>query len=714
MTALDERGVGGEEAGVEEPSFSDDEGYKDPIKDEELIGDVLREAPKESELVEEAVMLVDGIPTGVEPSRLPKLKTVLAKIFAKFGEIRLEHYPLDEDSKTLGYCFVAYATKEAAREAVSVLDGYSLDKSHTFRVNLATDLAKYSKPDEKWTEPTAKEYKDLGNLRWWLEDERCLEQFVMQYADDKTGVYWNIPHETDPQAHKERERWTDTIVQWSPQGTYLATFHAKGIALWAGKTFDQAGRFEHSNVHFIDFSPCEKYLVTYSPPTKKWEQTVDSLRIYEVATGAMRRGFGTGQLDTSFGWPYIRWAPDDSHFASATSKGFAVYETESFSMLDKRSVKVDDLKDFAWSRKQRLVAYWAGESGEIPARVALMRFPQRMDVRSKNLFNVASATLVWQESGDHLAVQVERYSKKKKKGQSGPEFAGLSYTVEVFNCRDRDFPVDTVDVGEKTLALAWEPSGTKFCLISGNNPSTRTNVSFYTVAKDGTTQVMKTLDQLRSPANTILWAPSGGWVALASLGGSGAGALIFVDTNDKEFSIMSDKSSHDGMTQACWDPSGRYLATSTSMWEGRSVDLGYRIWNFQGKELCRRMVEHFCSFAWRPRPKPLLGEDAVKKVKKELKSYSARFEEADKRERGKASREVVERRQELANAFAAWRAETQALRDEEEEERQKLRSAHPHLVPDFLKAQATMDMEEETIVLPLTRKEIVLERNTEE
>jgi uncharacterized protein with WD repeat len=57
------------------------------------------------------------------------------------------------------------------------------------------------------------------------------------------------------------QRWTETYVRWSPQGTYLATFHHKGVALWGGDKFEQIMKFAHPGLQLIDFSPCER-LVT--------------------------------------------------------------------------------------------------------------------------------------------------------------------------------------------------------------------------------------------------------------------------------------------------------------------------------------------------------------------------------------------------------------------------------------------------------------------
>lgn len=38
---------------------------------------------------------------------------------------------------------------------------------------------------------------------------------------------------------------------WSPQGTYLTTFHVPGIALWGGERFEKQGRFPHKDVKVL-------------------------------------------------------------------------------------------------------------------------------------------------------------------------------------------------------------------------------------------------------------------------------------------------------------------------------------------------------------------------------------------------------------------------------------------------------------------------------
>lgn len=56
----------------------------------ELVGDVLRARPKETDGIEN-VVVVDGLPV-VGEDRLDKLKGVIRKIFGKFGNINTESY----------------------------------------------------------------------------------------------------------------------------------------------------------------------------------------------------------------------------------------------------------------------------------------------------------------------------------------------------------------------------------------------------------------------------------------------------------------------------------------------------------------------------------------------------------------------------------------------------------------------------------------------
>lgn len=43
-------------------------------------------------------------------------------------------------------------------------------------------------------------------------------------------------------------------------GSYLATLHKPGVALWGTADFVRVRKFEHQGVQRIDFSPCERFV----------------------------------------------------------------------------------------------------------------------------------------------------------------------------------------------------------------------------------------------------------------------------------------------------------------------------------------------------------------------------------------------------------------------------------------------------------------------
>lgn len=100
--------------------------------------------------------------------------------------------------------FVEYDNELAAQEAVSQLNGYRLDKSHSFKVNFLSDFEKYSKLDLNTELEKPIPYKNPGNLMWWLlKQNECYDQFCLLYGDMFTSVYLNTP--TQPTVLRTRE-----------------------------------------------------------------------------------------------------------------------------------------------------------------------------------------------------------------------------------------------------------------------------------------------------------------------------------------------------------------------------------------------------------------------------------------------------------------------------------------------------------------------------
>lgn len=630
----------------EEPNFSDLEDFIDDITDDVLLPEIYQKKPREQDGFD-SVIVVDNIPKVGAP-RIEKLKSVLKDKFLTYGKFIGEpYYALDEQGLTKGYVFIEYETSEQASDALKGLNGLKLDRQHVLAVNLFKDIKNFTTMSDEFEPLSPQPYVDRGNLKSWLLNEECQDQYSVLYEEGmKTGIYWN--GKAEPLLVKEREHWTESVVVWSPLGTYLATFHKQGLALWGGPEFGQINKFAHEGVSLIDFSPNEKYLVTFSPQYAA-SNDQQAIILWDLRTGVKKRCFHADQEQIV--WPVFKWAHDDKYFARVINETLSIYETPSFMLLDKKSIKVNGIKSFSMSPSDNILAYWVTGSKDAPARVSLIDLPSKKEVRGKNFFNVNECKMYWQKSGNYLCVKVDRFIKLKKK-EIDPESKITQktyYNFEIFSMREKQIPIDSLELQGNVIAFAWEPVGNKFAIIHGEGEGPSYSVSFYGVKLGSSITLLKKFENKQ--CNNIFWSPTGQFVVLAGLRNNYS-CLDFIDTSD--FTI-TNSNEHFMVTDVEWDPTGRYVVTAVSWWVHK-VDNAYWIWSFQGKLLQKINSERFCQLLWRPRPKTILPEDKLKEIKKNLKQYSAIFDEKDKSALTKASREILDKRRKLMEDFNEYRA----------------------------------------------------------
>jgi translation initiation factor 3 subunit B len=198
--------------------------------------------------------------------------------------------------------------------------------------------------------------------------------------------------------------------------------------------------------------------------------------------------------------------------------------------------------------------------------------------------------MFWQNNGDFLCVRVERYKKAnivKEDDKDTTRYSGLYYNFEFFRIREKQIPVDSLEIKESCYAFAWEPNGQKFAIISGEAAS-RTTASFYRIV-NATASMAGKLELIKEFKNRgvlqVSWSPQGQYCVLATTASKQQAATCHaefydVQTNDV---VMLNKIEHDHMTDFEWDPTGRFFVTYVSYWN-------YRVKKFLIFKFCKNSL----------------------------------------------------------------------------------------------------------------------------
>jgi translation initiation factor 3 subunit B len=186
----------------------------------------------------------------------------------------------------------------------------------------------------------------------------------------------------------------------------------------------------------------------------------------------------------------------------------------------------------------------------------------------------------WQSEGAYLCVKVDRHSKSKK---------SLATSLEIFRVREKGVPVEVVEgIKDTVINFAWEPKGDRFVTITTSEPVAatavppKTSVSFYCPEKTkggatvGNFRHIRTYDKKNS--NAIYWSPKGRFVIVATVHSQQSYEMEFYDMDfdgerqegEKDLTanlMLMNTADHYGVTDIDWDPTGRYVATSASVWK---------------------------------------------------------------------------------------------------------------------------------------------------
>jgi len=190
---------------------------------------------------------------------------------------------------------------------------------------------------------------------------------------------------------------------------------------------------------------------------------------------------------------------------------------------------------------------------------------------------------------------------------------------------------------------------------------------------------------------SIHWSPAGRHICLHH---SPNGDRTFFDTE----TLKDKRQTHEGASEICWDPSGRFLVSSVvsdlsaaDEDYGAATDNGWVMYNFQGEKIAQqdykggngKQKQCLFSFLWRPRPKSLLSDAQKQEIAKNLKKkywdeFKKQDEEIFRRSASKKMKDRLDKQQlwesmmetmnQLAQSYRKQRIEIRDGRESEDED----------------------------------------------
>merc|ERR1711871_360679 len=386
----------------------------------------------------------------------------------------------------------------------------------------------------------------------------------------------------------------------------------------------------------------------------------DSKHSYKLLEGTTEHTVKADKVQPMQDMNRLKWSPDGKYLARLGCDLIQIYEMPSVTLLDRRSLGAKDVLDFQWSPSltNNMISYWSPAAGNHPAFINIVRIPDRVNVCSRQMFDVQDGKMVWQNDGDYLCVYMTKVQNKKK-----------AYVLMLFRLNLTDVPVEQVELNEAVQFVAWEPSGDRFCVLHGEQRSV--TISVYSMAGITDTTSAKAavkgnigktpkkeLTLLYSlggkQCNEVLWSPAGGVAAFVQNTSDSCVFELYDVDNNSSLGIKK----HDRGNRLVWDPSGRILASCTiSSLRTRTrpnPDDGYNLYTFQGNLISSVKKEKLYQFSWRPRPKDLLSPEEKKKIIKNLKKYEKVFIQEDQSRALELNSALMNERREIAQRFLTF------------------------------------------------------------
>lgn len=165
--------------------------------------------------------------------------------------------------ETDGVAFIKMSNEENARLGVSIFDGFKLTKNNIFAACLLPEFEKIMQTSEVFEMPrAAAEFKDLRAPVFDIKRE----QYFYKHGNNIQVDYFSAA-QNPAKDHTllAMPKASEKPVVWSPQGTYLILIKPDKVIFLGGKEMTPIIVLPKHKVLAVKMSPCEKYVLTYSP-----------------------------------------------------------------------------------------------------------------------------------------------------------------------------------------------------------------------------------------------------------------------------------------------------------------------------------------------------------------------------------------------------------------------------------------------------------------
>lgn len=624
-------------------------------------------------------IIVLDVPKNINREKLQKFhvfftKTVATKTGVAVNEFNLKFF-FNEDDTVKG-AFIEFARRADAERAVDVLNMFQITKNDTLTAFRWDELSKTAELPDEYQEPRIEiNTNDVDLTNTMMYDLDARPQYIIKKGSPNFEVEWHWVNwkyrkidtvrkasfsrsdpmaqwsefdRSDKQMKKERVKGVD-LPMWTPYGTYLISQHDDGLKLWAGSTMSLVMHVNEADIQQIQVSPHEQFLVV---------KTASDISLWSIAQAKRLRSLRSVHIDENQ-WPAVRFNADDTLCSVIRGDSILVYDAASMSpVVDEvtgKALKVPGIIDASWNPADgESIALLVNDEHGFRVEICTVDVEYEEELTEtvaktislkplmrRNFITAKSVALLWQPSGEHLAAKVEH-------AKTGT----MDYSL--FQIGRNSASAHQLQVQGSAVRFNWQPSGNYFAVIvekpkskADQDGKANLELEVYDISAK---PVMKKLGSVKTAGLSIMWSPKTPRLYSCDFAFS---ILELIGIDEKAKTIVSmGKREHQFVTNAEWDPTGRFFATWTSN-KSRMTDNRYIIGDMNNRIICeqRHTSENLVFFAFRPVSKPKVSSEQIVKIKKELPKYIEACKKIDEDARRKELQEEEEKVRKLEREF---------------------------------------------------------------